>query len=245
MECSKDSETLQLKNSVITREFDISHGLRTTRLEFVPDGRNLVDPKHRNGLHGDIIEESSPCRESMIGIDGRVINLGHDSGFSVTKHEVVEGDDSDLTLKVTLSDGAGLMLRVFYQIYKYVELLRTWIYKSTFSTPATSMFYILKIDPAVMNGVDITKDPGLFEYYTASLACSGVSLKMSGMDVYHNEETTRRQGTDLLCVIAGLIPIFTSSCTFPNDRRSQFIRALSATGIAPSRTWALRPMGRK
>lgn len=127
MKCSKKKNTIQLKNSVIIREFDISGGFRTSRLEFIPDGRNLVDPQHRNGLHCDVIEESSPCREAMIEIDGKVINLGHDDDFSVKNHEVIEGDDSDITLKVTLTNNNGLTVTVFYQIYEDMPFIVKWL----------------------------------------------------------------------------------------------------------------------
>jgi len=127
----KTGGEILLTNGIVTRTLSVSGGLRTTLLKFGPDGRNLVHPRHKLGMHGEIEEMTSPCREVTIGVDGTDYSVGLGEGFAYRDYSVMRGEDN-LTAIVELANDTGLTLKVHYQLYdgepfiiKWMELVNT------------------------------------------------------------------------------------------------------------------------
>jgi len=127
--CETDTEqkTIRLTNGIVSRTFSFARGLRTTHLEFAPDGRNLVHPRHKLGIHGETEEQTAPCREVQLGIDGTDRNIGLGEGFAYRRHEAKRRDDGSLLLTVELAGEGGLVLNVHTELYDGEPFLVKWI----------------------------------------------------------------------------------------------------------------------
>jgi len=120
-QCSRDGDSLTIENELIRRTFDIGQGFRTTELVYKGDGRNLVDPRSSSGLHGQDVDESAPCRELALSVDGHLWNIGLGEGFSFDRHEEEYGDKGEMSLRVYLApacpEAEKLELVIEYILY--------------------------------------------------------------------------------------------------------------------------------
>jgi len=126
-EVDSRGKSIQVHNGLIKRIFSYEDGFRTSALRFEADGRNLVDPKHKLGIHGETAEETAPCREAMIGIDGIDYNIGLGEGFSYIDHRVTRGEDKNLVMTVQLQNQQGLKLEIHTKVYDNEPFIIKWI----------------------------------------------------------------------------------------------------------------------